>query len=406
MLYLVNMFNPSDIKKEFPIFDQHPDLIFVDNASTTHKPFSVITTVSDYYSQNNSNVHRAVYDLGVKTDEIYINTKKEILSFYGLENTHQAIYTAGTTDAFNKIARALEHIVKSTDNIIVSEMEHHSNLVPWQELCSRTDAELRVVKITEYGDLDYGHLETLLDENTFLVSLTHISNTLGTVNDLSAVKELMTATNAFLLVDAAQSSGLYASEFPKIDADAFIFSAHKMFGPSGIGVLLAKETFLENLQPFNYGGGMVREVEQLKSSYRADLSRFEAGTPPTAQIAGLSSSMKFLNQTSSVQARTHCTNLAVLLRTELSKIGVGCLGNPEKKSSVLSTHFKDIHPHDVATYLNDKHIAVRAGHHCTQLIMKKYGIPASIRFSFSIYNEEQEIDEIIHAIKSMKAYFR
>ena len=402
MVYLVLMFNSANIKRDFPIFRHNPTLIFVDNASTTHKPQVVIDAISDYYETSNSNIHRAIYDLGIRSDEIYADTKNYLCQFY---NKEQAIFTGGTTDGFNKLARAIEGGLEEGDNIIVSEMEHHSNLVPWQELCRRTKIDLRVTRITDNGDLDLTHFEELFDDRTRLVSFVHISNTLGTVNDLTSVSDLVNDMNCLFLVDAAQSCALYQDEIRKIDADAFIFGAHKMFGPSAIGLILAKKSLLHQLPPFDYGGGMVTEVDKLSSEYRDDFSRFEAGTPPLAQVAGLNAALSFIEDLDLGQCISHVEELATLLRRELGAIGVECLGNPMKSSGILSATFGDIHPHDVASFLNSKDIAVRAGHHCTQLIMKKYDIHSSVRFSFSIYNQLDEVDRIVEAIKEMKNYF-
>jgi len=402
MVYLVLMFNSANIKRDFPIFRHNPGLIFVDNASTTHKPMSVIESISDYYESSNSNIHRAVYDLGIKSDEIYEETKVSLCQFY---NKEAAIYTGGTTDGFNKLARSLESSLSGDVNIIVSEMEHHSNLIPWQELCRRINVELRVVRLLKSGDLDLGHFAELLDDNTRVVSLVHISNTLGTENKLEHIASLLEARKCVFLVDAAQSCALHRDEIKKINADAFVFGAHKMFGPSGIGVILAKKSFLADLGPFNFGGGMVTEVEKLKADYRDDLSRFEGGTPPLAQIAGLNAVLKYLDDLDLGQCISHVEGLANMLRSELHKLGVTCVGNPKSVSGIVSATFGEIHPHDVASFLNSKGIAVRAGHHCTQLIMKKYDIHSSVRFSFSIYNQGAEVDKIIEAIKEMKNYF-
>ena len=400
------MFNPSDIKKDFPIFEHYPSLIFADNASTTQKPLSVIRAITDYYTHNNANVHRAVYDLGIKSDDIYHRTRKKILDFYQLDkDKYEAIYTAGTTDGFYKLARGIEQLIKVGDNIIVSEMEHHSNLIPWQELCKRTGAELRVAPFSAAGLVEVSVIESLLDQNTKIVSLVHISNTLGSINPLKKIGNLLENTQAHFFVDAAQSAAFYGHEFANISADAFVFGAHKMFGPSGIGVLLAKHSLLAKLAPFNYGGGMVTEVEKLSANYRADISKFEAGTPALAQVAGLNACFDYLTSLDLTACCKHVQLLSSKLRTEFDKKGINVLGDIAHSSGIVSAEFGEIHPHDVATFLNSKNIAVRAGHHSTQLIMKKYDIHSSVRFSFTIYNEPQEINQIMSAIEEMQSYF-
>ncbi|GLR17934.1 aminotransferase class V-fold PLP-dependent enzyme [Portibacter lacus] len=392
------MFNSSDIKKNFPIFDHYPDLVFADNASTTQKPSNVIDAISDYYKTSNANVHRAVYDLGVKSDEIYHNTRLKLCQFY---NKEEAIFTGGTTDGINKLARAISTILENDSNIVVSEMEHHSNLLPWQALHN----ELRVARMTDTGDLDLAHLASLIDDQTRVVSLVHISNTLGSINDLSKVANLLAGRNCIFIVDAAQSCLLHRDSISKINADAFVFGAHKMFGPSGLGVLLAKQKFLDQLPSFDLGGGMVTEVEEQHAEFRKDISRFEAGTPPLAQVAGMHATLTYLEGLDLGQCITHTHSLAIKLRESLSEIGVQCLGNPKDLSGIVSATFGEIHPHDAASFLNSKNIAVRAGHHCTQLIMKKYDIHASVRFSFSIYNDLSDVEKIVDAVKSMKKYF-
>ncbi|WP_235297765.1 aminotransferase class V-fold PLP-dependent enzyme [Portibacter marinus] len=390
------------IKNNFPIFKAHPDLIFTDNASTTQKPAAVIEAISQYYREMNANVHRAVYDLGNQSDQIYRDTRQEICEFYQKET---CIFTHGTTDGFNKLAMSLENQIDSRSNIIVTEMEHHSNLVPWQELCQRTGAELRLVGMTDEGTLDYEQMEKLMDDSTRIVSMVHISNTLGTINDLKRVRKIIGNRNAWFLVDAAQSCAIHIDLIQNSDADAYIFGGHKMFGPTGVGILLAKKKLLNELPPFHFGGGMVTEVETLKSEYKEDVTRFEAGTPPIAQIAGLKEAVRFISEVDLGQCRQNVSRLAKTLRARLEAEGFDCLGKGQDTAGIVSVTFGDIHPHDAASFLNTKNIAVRAGHHCTQLIMKKYGIQACVRFSFSIYNRDQEVDSIMHAIKEMKSFF-
>ncbi len=405
MVYLVNMFNPSDIKKDFPIFNQYPELIFVDNASTTHKPYSVIEAVSDYYKKSNANVHRAVYELGIQSDEIYENTRRAILEFYNLRNSHEVIYTHGTTDGFNKLARSIEHIFIPGDNVIVSEMEHHSNLIPWQEMCKRKEIELRLVNLTENGELDYDQLGRIVDKRTRLVSLVHISNTLGTINDLARVRTII-GDEIFFFVDVAQSCAMYGDHFGDLKADGLVFGAHKMFGPSGIGAILASQKLLSKLEPFNYGGGMVTEVNRKTADYRKDISRYESGTPPLAQVAGLQASMAYLRSLEAEKLRMFHRELIQELRRIINDTGGKVMGEAQNYSGLLSCYWEDIHPHDVASYLNAKNIAVRAGHHCTQLIMKKYKVFSSVRFSFSIYNDHEDVKSISHAIQEMISYFK
>lgn len=403
MVYLEYMFIIADIKKEFPLLRASPDLIFVDNASTTQKPQRVIDAVSSYYSTSNANIHRAVYDLGIKSDDIYHATKQKLKRFYGKE---EAIFTSGTTDGLNKIARSLKDKLSSNSNIVVSEMEHHSNLLPWQELCNERKIQLRVAKITPSGRLDFEDLYQKIDGQTALVSLVHISNTLGSINNLPSVGQYLKNKDCMFIVDAAQSCTFYKEEIKNIDADAFVFGGHKMFGPSGIGVILAKKSFLKDLPPFNFGGGMVTEVHHTTSEYREDISRFEGGTPPLAQVAGLNAALSFLEDLNLEKCSHHVFTLAKMLREGLEEMGVICYGPREEATGgILSATFGDIHPHDVASFLNSRAIAVRAGHHCTQLIMKRFDIHASVRFSFSIYNTRTDVGQILQAIKEMKAYF-
>ncbi len=396
------MLNVTEIKKQFPIFDHYPELIFADNASTSQKPQQVIQAIAKYYEQSNANVHRAVYDLGVASDEIFESTRKQLCQFY---NKEACIFTGGTTDGFNKLARALEGRVSERSNVIVSEMEHHSNLIPWQEFCRRTGAELRLVRLDDDGGLDLSHLDSMLDDETRIVSLVHISNTLGTINDLEPISKMLKEYECSFLVDAAQSCSLHQDLVRKIEADAILFGAHKMFGPSGLGVILAKKEFLSQLDAFNYGGGMVTEVESKRSEYRNDLSRFEGGTPPLAQVAGLSAALDFLASLDLLECCDHVAELGIALQEGLASMEVKYLSRSTKATGIVAATFADIHPHDVASFMNDRSISVRAGHHCTQLIMKRYEIQASVRFSFSIYNQMSEVDKILETVVEMKKFF-
>ncbi len=406
MLYLEIMFNPDHIKKNFTIFRHFPELIFVDNASTTQKPQVVIEAIKESYEKYNANIHRAVYDLGIHADENFKNTKKAILQYYNLEQlNYEIVFTAGTTDGINKIARGLEQEISEGDNIVVSEMEHHSNFLPWQELCIRRNATLRIIPITDSGELDLTCIDELIDDKTKIVSIVHISNTLGTINDIQKISKSAKNVSAHFFIDAAQSAALYKDSFANINATAIVFSGHKIFGPSGIGVIIGKSSFFSDLYPFNYGGGMVLEANKNMSIYKKDISKHEAGTPPLAQIAGLLETFHYLSAIDHKAAQNHLKQLAKIFRAKMNGLGIKCMGSPKEFSGIVSVDFGTIHPHDVATYLNSKNIAVRAGHHCTQLIMKKYDIPASVRFSFSIYNTEKDVEQIIQAIHEMRKYF-
>lgn len=401
------MFNPNQIKKDFPVFRHYPNLIFTDNASTSQKPDDVIHAISACYENSYANIHRAVYDLGVKADEHYNSTKNDILRFYDANEDYDLIYTGGTTDGLNKLARNYESKIGAGHNIIVSEMEHHSNFLPWQELCKKTKAQLIVIPITPSGELDMEALEDAIDQNTKVVSLIHISNTLGTINDLAPISQIIRRkSDADFILDAAQSAAFYGAEIKNADADAVVFSAHKMFGPSGIGFILSKKEYTKALDIFNYGGGMVIDVGQQSSFYKTDISRLEAGTPPIAQIAGTRAMIAYLNELNLVECRNHIHSLGKRLRDLLTNEGIQILGRPESFSGIVSIYFEDIHPHDVASFLNNSNIAVRAGHHCTQLIMKKFDVPASTRISLSIYNTNHDIDLIVESLNEMKAYFK
>lgn len=403
MFYFTNMFNTNEIKNDFPVFRHYPDLIFTDNASTTHKPQVVIDAIHNCYESSYANIHRAVYELGVKADHIYTHTKKKILTFYDLSNHYDVIYTSGTTDGLNKLAYSLEKKMNPGDNVVVSEMEHHSNFLPWQELCHRTKCELRIIPITDKGELDTETAKKLINARTKVISITHISNTLGTINDLKKINEIK-PQDGFFIIDAAQSASFYGEVFKELDADFIVASGHKMFGPSGIGFVLIKKKLIDKIPPSNFGGGMVIDVEKSGSTYKEDITKFEAGTPPIAQIAGLGAAIEYLSNLNQKEVQNHLYDLSETLRNLLSKYGK-IIGHPDHYSGVVSVFFEDIHPHDAATYLNSKNIAVRAGHHCTQLIMKRFNIPASIRFSFSIYNNMDEIEKIEKAVHEMQDYF-
>lgn len=391
------------IRDEFPILDQKingEDLIYLDNAASTQKPKSVINAIKDYYENDHSNVHRGVHTLSVRATEAYENARAKVAEFLNSPNKHQIIFTKGTTDSVNLIASSVTNLIQEDDEILITSMEHHSNIVPWQELCKRTGAVLKVIPINENGELMIEEYKNMVSEKTKLISVVHLSNTLGTINPIEDIIEFAKSNDVITVIDGAQAAGHLPIDVQKLDCDFYLFSGHKIFGPTGIGVLYGKEEILNQMDPYQFGGEMILKVTFEETTYNDLPHKYEAGTPNIAGAVGIGASIDFINGLDRDLAHEHEMSLHDYALEQLEKIdGVRIIGNSKNKSSIISFVVDGIHPHDIGTIINQKGIAVRTGHHCTMPLMDFYGIAGTVRASFSIYNNHSEVDKLIDAIK-------
>lgn len=391
------------IRDEFPILDQQingEDLIYLDNAASTQKPKSVINAIKDYYENDHSNVHRGVHTLSVRATEAYENARAKVAEFLNSPNKHQIIFTKGTTDSVNLIASSVTNLIQEDDEILITSMEHHSNIVPWQELCKRTGAVLKVIPINENGELMIDEYKNMVSDKTKLISVVHLSNTLGTINPIEDIIEFAKSNDVITVIDGAQAAGHLPIDVQKLDCDFYLFSGHKIFGPTGIGVLYGKEEILNQMDPYQFGGEMILKVTFEETTYNDLPHKYEAGTPNIAGAVGIGASIDFINGLDRDLAHEHEMSLHNYALEQLEMIeGIRIIGNSKNKSSIISFVVDGIHPHDIGTIINQKGIAVRTGHHCTMPLMDFYGIPGTVRASFSIYNNHSEVEKLIDAIK-------
>ena len=393
----------NKIRDEFPILDQKingEDLIYLDNAASTQKPKSVINAIKDYYENDHSNVHRGVHTLSVRATEAYENARAKVAEFLNSPNLHQIIFTKGTTDSINLIASSITNLVQKDDEILITSMEHHSNIVPWQELCKRTGAVLKVIPINKNGELLIDEYANMISSRTKIISIVHLSNTLGTINPVEDIIEIAKSHDVITVIDGAQAAGHLPIDVQKLDCDFYLFSGHKIFGPTGIGVLYGKENILNEIDPYQFGGEMILKVTFEETTYNDLPHKFEAGTPNIAGAVGIGASIDFISGLDRDLAHQHEMSLHDYALEKLEEIeGVRIIGNASNKSAIISFVIDGLHPHDIGTIINQKGIAVRTGHHCTMPLMDFYSIPGTVRASFSIYNNHSEVDKLIDAIK-------
>ena len=399
------------IKSQFPIFRQKTpagnDLIYLDNAATSQKPKSVIDAITNYYSNEYSTVGRGAY-WPANVNTVKINqVRSQVKSFLNAQSEREIVFTAGATDGINKIARSfLAPKLKSGDAIMISQVEHHANLIPWQELCNAHGAELLIIPVLESGHLDYGWIEQSLSERVKLLALSACSNVLGIKNDIKRITTMAEVTQTPVLVDAAQVLSHNRVDVQDWNCDFLVFSAHKMFGPTGVGVVYGKQSLFNEMKPFNYGGGIVKEVTFEASNYQDIPHKHEAGTPNIAGVLGLGAAIEFIKQLSQNETDTHLEELTNYALSSLKAInGLKIMGGEQDKAPVISFTVDGIHPHDISTFLNEEGICVRAGHHCAQPLLQRFEIPASVRVSFAIYNTKSDIDKLVMALLKTQAFF-
>ena len=393
------------IKKDFPIF-KNSDLVYLDNAATTHKPQSVLDAVDRLYKEANANVHRALYSLGSESTERFENSRTKVADFINSNSANEIIFTSGTTEAINLLARSLGDTLKTGDEILISEMEHHSNIVPWQLAAERTGASLNYIPITETGELDLSDPDLYFRPNTKIVSLTHISNVLGTINPVKKLAEIAHDMGAIFIVDGAQGVPHFQVNVQDIGCDFYAFSGHKMLGPTGIGVLWGKTELLDKIEPFMGGGEMIETVTMESSTWNEIPYKFEAGTPNFAQAVGLGAAVDYLKTIGMSTIVEHENTLTAYALNKINQIeGIRIHGSADERAGVISFNVDGIHPHDLAQFLNEDNIAIRVGHHCAQPLLSTLGETATARLSFYIYNDESDVDKFYNSLTNIRKYF-
>ena len=401
----------SIYREDFPILKRkikNNDLIFFDNGATTQKPIQVIDAISDYYKNYNSNIHRSVYTLGDESEKIYEESKHLVKEFINANSHEEIIYTSGTTESMNFIARIIEQDVEDGDEIILTYMEHHANLIPWQQLAIRKNLTLRFLDLDELGRININQLKELINDKTKIVSICHASNVLGNINPVYEIGSLLKDKDIYFVVDAAQSVPHMKIDVDKMNCDFLAFSAHKMCGPTGIGVLYGKKNLLEKFDPVEFGGGMIGVVEEKSSTWAILPDKFEAGTPLLAEAAGLGATIKYLEEIGLENIESYTKELTKYLYDELSKISnIKIYGTNEisDRVSLVSFNLEGVHPHDLTSFLDEKGICIRAGHQCTQPLLGKLGAYSVARASLYFYNTKEEIDFFIQVLKETKEFF-
>ena len=401
----------SIYRDDFPILKRkikNNDLIFFDNGATTQKPIQVIDAISDYYKNYNSNIHRSVYTLGDESEKIYEESKHLVKEFINANSHEEIIYTSGTTESMNFIARIIEQDVEDGDEIILTYMEHHANLIPWQQLAIRKNLTLRFLDLDELGRININQLKELINDKTKIVSICHASNVLGNINPVYEIGSLLKDKDIYFVVDAAQSVPHMKIDVDKMNCDFLAFSSHKMCGPTGIGVLYGKKNLLEKFDPVEFGGGMIGVVEEKSSTWAILPDKFEAGTPLLAEAAGLGATIKYLEDIGLENIESYTKELTKYLYDELSKISnIKIYGTNEisDRVSLVSFNLEGVHPHDLTSFLDEKGICIRAGHQCTQPLLGKLGTYSVARASLYFYNTKEEIDFFIQVLKETKEFF-
>ncbi|MFQ5657027.1 MAG: SufS family cysteine desulfurase [Candidatus Methylomirabilales bacterium] len=396
-------FDIGKVREDFPILSEKvhgKPLVYFDNAATSQKPQIVIETVHRYLSTYNSNIHRGVHGLSERATEAYETGRKKVQGFVNAAEAREIIFVRGTTEAINLVAQSYGRThIRSGDEIVISGMEHHSNIVPWQILCEQTGAVLRVIPINDAGELRFDEYERLLTPRTRLVSVVHVSNSLGTINPVQEIIHLAHRQGARVLIDGAQAAPHLKLDVRELDCDFYAFSGHKVFGPTGIGILYGKAELLEAMPPYQGGGDMIKSVSFEKTVYNDLPYKFEAGTPHIGGVIGLGVAIDYLNGIGLERTTPYEQGLLVYATEALSAIpGLRIIGTAQEKASLISFVLNGIHAHDVGTILDHEGIAIRAGHHCTMPVMKRFGVPATARASLAFYNTKKEIDVLVRGI--------
>ncbi|MDO7597896.1 MAG: cysteine desulfurase [Pseudomonadota bacterium] len=398
------------IRQDFPILHQqingHP-LVYLDNAATSQKPNQVIDAVANYYRQDNANVHRGVHRLSQRATDAYEGARDKIRDFVNAQSDKEIIFVRGATEAVNLVAQSfVRPQLQAGDEILISHMEHHANIVPWQMLCEQTGAKLNVIPMTKVGELDLSTLDELLTSKTKIMAIGHVSNALGTINPIKDMIARAHAKNIPVLVDGAQAVPHMIVDVQDLDCDFYVFSGHKMFAPTGIGALYGKQTLLEAMSPWQGGGDMILSVSFAHTEYNELPYKFEAGTPNISGAIGLGAAIDYMNNLGIANLAAHEHALLIAATEKVTALpGVRIIGTAAQKASVLSFMIEGVHPHDVGTIFDQQGLAIRTGHHCAQPVMQFFGIPATARASFAFYNTFDEIDALVGGIKKVQELF-
>ena len=404
--------NPSAIKSDFPILNRkingHP-LVYLDNAATTQKPKQVIESIVRYYETYNANIHRSVHTLGQEATDLYEESRKTIAQFINSPSADNLIFVRNATEGLNLVAQCWARAyLHASDEILVTQMEHHSNLVPWQQIAKVTGCNLKFIPVTQEGTLDLSEIDQLITPKTRLISLAHMSNVLGTINPVKYITKLGRKVGSLVCIDGAQSVPHIETDVQDLDCDFLVFSGHKMLGPTGIGVIYIKSQILESMEPFLFGGEMVKKVSYEDATWNDLPMKFEAGTPNIADAIGLGEAVKYLSKIGMKTIRDHeiaLTKYALDAFKELEEIEIYGPKDTSVRGGIITFNSSDVHPHDMGTALDQLGIAIRAGHHCAMPLTRKLGLTATARASFYIYNTEEDIDRLVSGIKNTLDYF-
>jgi cysteine desulfurase/selenocysteine lyase len=403
-------FNVERVREEFPILRQRINgkpLVYLDNAATSQKPRAVIDAITRYYETENANIHRGVHQLSQRATDDYESARETVRAFLNAAHSREIIFVRGTTEGINLVAQTFGRAkLHSGDEIVITALEHHSNIVPWQILCGETGANLRVAPINDRGELILDEFQKLLTPRTKLVAVAHVSNALGSINPIREIVELAHAQNVPVLVDGAQAVPHIAVDVRALDCDFYAFSSHKVYGPTGVGVLYGKSALLEAMPPYQGGGDMISSVTFEKTTYNKLPHKFEAGTPDISGVIAMGAAIDYVNRIGIQNIAAHEHDLlGYATRTISSLPGVRLIGTAKEKAGVLSFVMENIHPHDIGTILDQEGIAIRTGHHCAQPLMDRFGVPATARASFALYNTRGEVDALAEGLRKVQKVF-
>jgi cysteine desulfurase/selenocysteine lyase len=403
-------FDYARVRADFPILSTEvrgKPLTYLDNGATSQKPASVIEAIACYYRAENANIHRGIHYLSEQATDAYERARGKVADFLGVADADEIIFVRGATEGINLIAQGfIETELSEGDEILITHMEHHANIVPWQIAAEKTGAVLKVVPVLDNGELDLEAFASLLSKRTRLLSIVHVSNALGTINPIKSIIDQAHAHGVPVLLDGCQSVPHMPVDVAALDCDFFVFSGHKLFGPTGIGVLWGKRVWLEKFPPYQSGGDMIERVDFAGTTYKGIPGKFEAGTPHIEGVIGLAAAIEYLEGIDRAGALAHEHALLLDATAKLSAVdGLRILGTAAEKASILSFVIDGIHPHDIGTFLDADGVAVRAGHHCTQPLLKRFGLPATARASFAFYNDFEDVDRLVQAVVKMKRFF-